>query len=105
MSMTFSHEPPLLGASSLMSFLSYEPPLLWGGVATIGRLFKNIGLSCRIQSVLWGSFAKETYNFKEPSDRISLLSLGSFSVTRLRESEREGKERRLARCARPACEE
>ena len=35
-------------------------------VATIGRLLKIIGLFCRISSLLTGSFAKETYNFKEP---------------------------------------
>jgi len=27
-----------------------------------------IGLFCRISSLLWGSFAKETYNFKEPTN-------------------------------------
>ena len=39
------------------------------GVATICRLLKIIGLSCRIWSLLQGSFAKETYNFKEPTNR------------------------------------
>ena len=39
------------------------------GVATISRLLKIIGLFCRIQSLLWGSFAKETYNLKEPTNR------------------------------------
>ena len=39
------------------------------GVATISRLLETIGLFCRISSVLYGSFAKETYNFKEPSNR------------------------------------
>ena len=37
------------------------------GVATISRLLKIIVLSCRIQSLLQGSFAKETYNLKEPT--------------------------------------
>ena len=37
------------------------------GVATIGRLLKIAGLFCRIQSLLQGSFAKETYHFKEPT--------------------------------------
>jgi len=37
------------------------------GVATISRLLKITGLFCRILSLLWGSFAKETYNFKEPT--------------------------------------
>ena len=39
------------------------------GVATISRLLKIIGLFCRISSLLWGSFAKETYDFKEPTSR------------------------------------
>jgi len=33
------------------------------GVATISRLLKIIRLFCRISSLLYGSFAKETYNF------------------------------------------
>ena len=43
----------------------------WGGygVATISRLLKMIGLFCRISSLLQGSFAKETCNFKEPTHR------------------------------------
>jgi len=39
------------------------------GVATISRLLKIIGLFCRIQSLLQGSLAKETYNLKEPTSR------------------------------------
>jgi len=39
------------------------------GVATITRLLKIIGLFCRIQSPLQSSFAKETYNCKEPTNR------------------------------------
>jgi len=39
------------------------------GVATISRLLKIIGLFCRISSVLLGSFAKETYYFKMPTNR------------------------------------
>ena len=35
----------------------------------ISRLLKIRGLSCRIQSLLQGSFAKETYTFKEPTNR------------------------------------
>ena len=38
------------------------------GVATISKLLKIIGLFCRISSLAKGSFAKETYNFKEPTD-------------------------------------
>ena len=39
------------------------------GVASISRLLKIIGLFCRISSLLIGSFAKETYNLKEPTNR------------------------------------
>ena len=39
------------------------------GVATTSRLLKTVGLFCRISSLLQGSFAKETYNFKEPTNR------------------------------------
>jgi len=39
------------------------------GVATISRLLKIIGLFCRISSLLQGSFEKETFNFKEPTNR------------------------------------
>ena len=38
-------------------------------VATISRLLKITGLFCRIPSLLYGSFAKETYNSKEPTNR------------------------------------
>jgi len=38
------------------------------GVATISRLLKIVGLFCRIQSLLQGSFAKQIYNFKEPTN-------------------------------------
>ena len=36
-------------------------------MAMTSRLLKNIGLFCRIYSLLRGSFAKETYDFKEPT--------------------------------------
>ena len=39
------------------------------GAATISRLLKIIGLVCRIWPFLQCSFAKETYNFKEPTTR------------------------------------
>ena len=32
------------------------------------------GLFCRISSLLWGSFAKETYNFKEPTNRSNPIA-------------------------------
>jgi len=39
------------------------------GVASISRLLKIISLFCRISSLLLGSFAKETYNLKEPTSQ------------------------------------
>ena len=50
------------------NFLSYR-------VASISRLLKMIGLFCRILSLLWVSFAKETYLFKEPTNRSHPISL------------------------------
>ena len=47
------------------------------GLATIIRLLKIAGLFCRIQSLLQGSFAEETYNFKEPTNRSHpIVSVG-----------------------------
>ena len=40
----------------------------------VSRLLKIIGLFCRISSVLYGSFAKETYHFKEPTSRSHPIS-------------------------------
>jgi len=37
-------------------------------VATISRIDKIIGLFCRIVSLLWGSFAKETYDCIDPTN-------------------------------------
>ena len=39
------------------------------GLATISRLLQITGLFCRISSLLLVSFAKETYNLKEPTNR------------------------------------
>jgi len=55
------------------------------GVATISRLLQIIRLFCRIQSLLWGSFASfatETYHFKEPPNRghpIPVYVTGPYS--------------------------
>ena len=54
------------------------------GVATISRLFEIIGLFCRLSSLLSGSFAKETYNLKEPTNRshpVSASRKDSFKET------------------------
>jgi len=40
--------------------------LIW--VATVSRINKITGLFCRIASFSWGSFAKETYNFIDPTN-------------------------------------
>ena len=40
-------------------------------VAMLSRLLQIIGFFCRIWSLLEGSFAKETCNFKEPTNRSS----------------------------------
>jgi len=53
------------------------------GVATSSRLLEMIGLVCRISSLLQGSFAKETNNFKEPTNRshpILPASLGTSAA-------------------------
>jgi len=44
------------------------------GVATMSRLLKMIGLFCRILSLLWVYFAKETHHFKEPTNRSHPIS-------------------------------
>jgi len=54
---------------------SYETWLIYismffnHGVATISRSLQITGLFSRISSLLYGSFAKETYNCKEPTTR------------------------------------
>jgi len=54
--------------------MSLEFRTLNYGVATCSRLFTIIGLFCRILSLLQGSFAKETYHFKEPTNRSHPIS-------------------------------
>jgi len=39
------------------------------GVATVSRIDKIISLFCRISSLLWVSFAKETYHFIDPTNQ------------------------------------
>ena len=46
----------------------------------MSRLLKMIGLVCRVQSVLQGSFAKETYHFKEPTNRSQPNELDELST-------------------------
>ena len=49
---------------NMVTYLRYKH-----GVATISRLLQITRLFCRISSLLQGSFAKETYSFKEPTHR------------------------------------
>jgi len=55
------------GLYSMQSFLY--------GVATISRLLRMIGLFCRISSLLQGSFAKETYDFEEPTNHSHPIAI------------------------------
>jgi len=48
---------------------SFEPTSTCYGVATISRLLKIIGLFRRMSSLLLGSFAKETCDLKESTNR------------------------------------
>jgi len=41
----------------------------WYGVARLSSIDTITGRFCRISSLSWGSFAKETYNFSDPTDR------------------------------------
>ena len=52
----------------------------------MSRVLKIIGLFCRISSLLQGSFAKETYHFKEPTNRshpTCLFSILGATISRL----------------------
>jgi len=56
----------------------------WGyGVAAMSRLIKIAGLFCRISSRLRVSFAKETYNFMEPTNRSHPIHLINVHYTTL----------------------
>jgi len=55
-------------------------------MATSSKLLKNVGLFCRILSLLLGSFAEEIYNFREPTNRshpiVALFNHSLSSVLR-----------------------
>ena len=38
-------------------------------MTTVSRIDKIIGLFCRISSLVWASFAKETYNLIDPASQ------------------------------------
>jgi len=48
----------------------------------MSRRLKNIGLFCRISSVLYVSFAKETYNLKEPTNRSHPIGTNTNDLAR-----------------------
>ena len=50
------------------------------GVASISRFLKVVGLFCRIQSLLQGSFAKETGNCKEATNRRHSIHSAQTSI-------------------------
>jgi len=58
-------------------------------VFAISRLLKITGVFCRIYSLLEGSFAQETYDFKEPTNHSHpiklevLLCFGLATISRL----------------------
>ena len=56
--------------------------LAYHGVDTISRLLKIIRLFCRISSLLQSSFAKETYNLKEPTNRGHPMIVYVHTTTR-----------------------
>jgi len=56
------------------------------GVATISRLLKIVGLFCRISSLLQVSFAKETCNFKEPTNYSHPIVRSKEMVSSINES-------------------
>ena len=60
----YSDDPAKMGL-----FASPKSPISWYGVATVSRIDKIIGRFCRILSLLFGSFAKETYNFIDPTNQ------------------------------------
>ena len=60
-----------------------------GLLRLISRLLKIVGLFCRISSLLCSSFAKETYNFKEPTNRRHPIDCRqSMSIHRQRHTHR-----------------
>jgi len=50
-------------------------------MATISRLLKITGLFGEIWSLLWGSFAKQTYHVKEPTDRSHPIAFNMADST------------------------
>jgi len=59
----------------------------WYGVSAISKFLKIVGLFCRMQSLLQGSFAKETYYFKEPTNWSHPICSQSHGCTWAKERE------------------
>jgi len=49
------------------------------GVATLSWIDEIIGFICRILSLLKGSFAKETYNFIDPTSHPIYIDMHIFT--------------------------
>ena len=69
LALSFSHSLTLSLSPSLFCFLSLSLPLARYGVATVSRIDKLQVSFCRILSLFQGSFAKETYNFIDPTNQ------------------------------------
>ena len=61
-------------SAPLHPILRYSGLQLSIGVATVSKIDKIIGLFCRILSLLQGFFAKETYNFIDPTNQSHPIS-------------------------------
>jgi len=59
--------PTDIGLFSTKNLPVREPSSPHYGVATVSRIDKLRGLFCRILSLVYGSFAKETCNFVDPT--------------------------------------
>ena len=59
------------------------------GVATMSRMLKNTGLFAEYRSLLYSSFAKETYIFKHPTNRSHPIWQACLSFCTVCERERE----------------
>ena len=51
------------------------------GVARVRRIDKITGRFCRISSLLKGSFAKETYNFIDPTNQSNPIYISNHKIT------------------------
>jgi len=67
---------------------SPKSPIPLYGVATVSRTDKIIGLFCRILSLLFGSFAKETYNFIDPANQSHPIFEESHTLYRVAKTHR-----------------